>query len=284
MDLSLPFGKKKGGDKAPPEATSRPPALSRITSLTSQGVSEPEIIKTLRSEGYSPMEVDAAMKHALRSAAYGSNSQQPRYEQPPVEQSPQFGQQPPQQFGQQPPQGRRQIFDEEPFQPQSGMDQGSEFPQEDTMPELPSLGGMGEPLPGTAPPMEQPPMGGRPARPAGRNSSENQGESRHELEEISEAIIEDKLDMFRKEVDSISDEIKRTEAKMETIEQRFDKLESGKRNEIQEVRTMINQYKESMSDVSARMASIERAMKDSLTPMMQTMRSLSEAIKELKKS
>ncbi len=37
-----------------------------------------------------------------------------------------------------------------------------------------------------------------------------------------------------------------------------------------------------MTEVIGRMESIERAMKDSLTPMMQTLRSLSDAIKMLK--
>ena len=44
----------------------------------------------------------------------------------------------------------------------------------------------------------------------------------------------------------------------------------------------ITAYKDSIADIAARMEAVERAMKDSLTPMMQSLRSLSDTIKALK--
>ncbi|HDD72710.1 MAG TPA: hypothetical protein ENG00_01305, partial [Candidatus Aenigmarchaeota archaeon] len=44
---------------------------SRVITLSSQGLSEQEIIRTLKNEGYTPEEVDAAMREALRGATLG---------------------------------------------------------------------------------------------------------------------------------------------------------------------------------------------------------------------
>ena len=62
------FGKKKGGKGAPTE---------RVKTLSTQGLSEPEIIATLRKEGYSPGDVDKAMRTALKEAVSPSPYEKP---------------------------------------------------------------------------------------------------------------------------------------------------------------------------------------------------------------
>ena len=69
------FG-KKNPPAAPGQGGPRIPS-QRVMQLSSQGMSEPEIIRTLRSEGYSLLEVDRGMKDALRSGA-GVQPQQPQ--------------------------------------------------------------------------------------------------------------------------------------------------------------------------------------------------------------
>jgi len=69
------FSKKKGGIPQPMGGPRIP--TERVVSLSSQGISEPEIIRSLRDEGFSPLEVDRAMKQALRSGAGMSSSAPP---------------------------------------------------------------------------------------------------------------------------------------------------------------------------------------------------------------
>ncbi|RLJ05577.1 MAG: hypothetical protein DRP18_02770, partial [Candidatus Aenigmatarchaeota archaeon] len=53
--------------KSEPKTASAVPT-QRVIDLSSKGLSEPEIIKVLKKEGYTPVQVDAAMKEALRGA------------------------------------------------------------------------------------------------------------------------------------------------------------------------------------------------------------------------
>lgn len=310
--MNLPFGKKK---KAPGAGMAsiqgRRPASERVASLSSQGLSEPEIIREMRSEGYTPMEVDGAMKQALRMGAVDASQRAPQqgqlqYGEPEPSQmqrseSPEFSALPP------PPPteaDRRRIFAEEAQPPpMPGMDQPRPpFKAEDMqslerrnrlgLPELPGLGEAGG---ADMPPQEDtmldedfliPGMGedrpGPPVRkPLPRHKSNIDG--RRQLEEMAEAIVEEKAELFRSEVDQVSEELRKLQTKIRVIEERFDQIDSKKKSELDEIKASISGYKESITDMSARMESVERAMKDSMSPMLQTLRSLSEAVSELKK-
>jgi hypothetical protein len=303
--MNLPFGKKKkaqgAGGAAAPQAGRRP-AVERVASLSAQGISEPEIIRALRSEGYTPMEVDGAMKQALRSAVDGPQQvpaqyppAQPKY--PAAQQAPPAA--PELSAPQQPPTeaDRRRIFPEEARSaPQARGQLKPPFTMEEmqranrnpaALPELPGLGPPGAPPLDEMPPGDDfgiPGMGETPPGPI-RGPAQKPGriEGKRQLEEMAEAIVEEKAELFRVEVDQVSDEIRKLEAKIEVIEERFDKLDSKKKTELDEIKTSISGYKESIMDVSARMESVEMAVKDSMAPMMQTLRSLSDAVREIKK-
>ena len=64
---------------------------------------------------------------------------------------------------------------------------------------------------------------------------------------------------------------------------KFHRVDAKNKNEVEQIRSSINQYGESITEMSARMGSVEKVVKDSMTPMMQTLRSLSEAVKELRR-
>lgn len=299
MKFSLPFGKKKGAQTkaAAAPAASRTPAIKRVSTLSAQGVSEPEIIRELRSEGYSPMEVDNAMKQALRTAveqpAPGMGAAPPQAPPAPVpgalEPAPPV---PPTEAD------RRRIFPEDNLPPLPGapkppfaMEEMERLQRtgQEALPELPELGEPGGSLEGALPPEEEPgvpaigggmsPLSGR--RPRPMEAAALGG--RKELEELAEAIIDEKADMFRKEVDGVSDEIKKVESKIHLLEERFHRLEGKKKSEIDEIKRYITGYKESITEISSRMESVERAMKDSLTPMMQTLRALSDTVRDMKR-
>ncbi|HLD78548.1 MAG TPA: hypothetical protein VJB16_05975, partial [archaeon] len=64
------FGLRKKPVLPPPPAPERVPT-DRVMQLSQQGYSDPEIIRTLREEGFKPTEVDKALKQALKSTAFG---------------------------------------------------------------------------------------------------------------------------------------------------------------------------------------------------------------------
>jgi prefoldin subunit 5 len=72
-------------------------------------------------------------------------------------------------------------------------------------------------------------------------------------------------------------------AKVSGLESTMGQLKGVKPTEVEEIKAGIETYRESMSELSERMEAMERAVKDSLTPMMQSLRSLSETIKVIKK-
>jgi len=305
--MNLPFGKKKksaGARGAAAPAGSKLPATARVSALSAQGLSEPEIIRSLKSEGYSPMEVDGAMKQALRTAVGAERPVAPQ-PQPIPRAAPPLPQMEP---GPMPPTqaDRRRIFAEETLPPPARppqralptppltIDEMQRMQKTGTGLELPdNLDEPDEPLPGATPggPGDefkipgigegQMPLPGTPPRP--RQPRPEGMIGRRDFEEVAEAIVEERADIFRREVDGVSDEIKRLDAKLHLLEERFHRIETSKRSEIDEIKGSITGYKESMGEVSARMESVERAMKDSMTPMMQTLRALSEAVKDLKK-
>ncbi len=136
-----PFSGKGGGGirRVPTE---------RVVSLSSQGMPDTEIINVLKNEGYTPLEVDSAMKQALRGVTGGSprpsglspppepfsSQAPPREAMRPMEPGPS----PPGPFQETPPPGG--------MPPPAGPDQSpGPFPDE-SPPELPGLGM--PPLPG----------------------------------------------------------------------------------------------------------------------------------------
>jgi len=82
----LGFGKKK--NNPPPSAQGAGMAIptQKVLALSSQGFSEPEIVKKLREEGFSPLQVDRAMTDAMRSGAAAKPPPTPAPPQPPAQQ------------------------------------------------------------------------------------------------------------------------------------------------------------------------------------------------------
>jgi len=264
--MNLPFGKKKKAGEERGSAASmagRFPAAERVSSLSAQGLSEPEIIRELRTEGYTPMEVDSAMKQALRSAVDSPQA----YRQP--------AQMPPEAMGPMPPSGadRRRIFPEEAAQPSQlkppfALDEMQRL-ERGRPAELPELPGIGPPLPGESPEDDLiiPGLGddiSQMTAPVPAQRQGGQAASKRQLEEMAEAIVEEKAEFFRSELDQVMDEIKKLEARLQVFEERFNKIDSSKKTELDRIMTSITDYKESIVDISARMESVEKAMKDSI--------------------
>ncbi len=295
--VSLPFLKKEAKKPSGAPAPAGIPT-QRVVELSSEGMSEPEIIRVLKKEGYSPMEVDKAMKEALRSSAVrAAAGPQPPFEPrnlppPPQRPQPRFPQEPAPAPAE--PQEKRRIFPEEPPEPVPEERQPAPpLPEERMGPpseaELPELPGMEKPRPAARP---LPPLPGEerfeeeiphiPA-PTQKPKRSKAMERRRMFEEIAEGVVEEKWDSFEKYIDEIHKKIRSLRKKVNYLEEIIDKIQSERASEIEEIKAAIETYKTSINEISARMEGVEKAVRDSLTPMMQSVRSLSDAVKELKK-
>jgi len=282
------IGRKKGGEipPVPPLDVHGKIPSDRVASLSSQGMSEPEIIRTLRAEGYSPIEVDSAMKEALRSAVRPPAA--PRMAPPPAS-TRGFGPPPAEQPVRR---ERRMIFG----------DEDEELPRPAARPPEPPFaeeeGPAGElelpRFPGMAPPRRSPfappvPMEEaeaeeiEPIAPAPKAASKEQRmQSRREFEEIAEGVVEERMSAIEKRVDDIGDRLKEITVRMNNLQQALDRVQGERRGDIAEITDKIEGYKQGMTEVSQRMEAVEHTMKDSMTPMMQSLRSLSDAVKAFK--
>ncbi len=237
----------------------------RVIQLSSQGVSEPEIIQTLKSEGYTPLQVDQAMKDALKTSVGTGTGATPSAPAPPGP-SPEPISSP-----------RREMRPEDvPGLPP--------LPTETELPPPPSA----EPLPETPDmpgPALEPPLPGEEEIPRLRESMtkmEVKEEKRRALEELAESIIEEKWMGIREEIMNLKSQVQEMSLKVTSLEQFIGQIRGEKKTDMEKIDDKIDTYKQSINEVSARMESIEKAMKNSLTPMMQSMRSLTETIRSMK--
>ncbi|MBI4173961.1 MAG: hypothetical protein HY519_04540 [Candidatus Aenigmarchaeota archaeon] len=240
----------------------RLPAPERVSSLSSQGMSEIEIIKSMREEGYSPLEVDMAIKQAVKTAAAPTR---PLPQQQPTRQDPFERPLPGQPF--RPMEYRRQMLEEE-----DEFSFGDERKRGPDLPELPSIN------------FKPPPPFGQHEREDISLRHEPKGSlNRRELEEVTEAIVQDKWRAFEKTIADLNARLSQMATRMDSMDGAISQLKGVEKNEIEEIKNSIGTYRESINEMSGKMESIEKAMKDSLTPMLQTLRSLSDTIKMLKK-
>ncbi|MCJ7816548.1 MAG: hypothetical protein MUP55_01700 [Candidatus Aenigmarchaeota archaeon] len=318
----LSFGKKKQGPVMPSPT-------ERVMTLSSQGLSEPEIIQTLRGEGYKPVQVDTAMREALRGVAAGTGPGMQPARQLPQRYAPSQQEYAPVQREYAPrartPQSARPYAELSSAYEEFPEEEAEEEPLAGYPPRVqktrqpPSPGPLPEPpldfeefkksnkdlgfpeIPGTELPQERMPRTRMPPEqpeeefeeeeeqrpiprfmPRERARGEGRQEKRRMIEELTEGVVEEKWQDFRRRIDDMSSMFQQLNQRISILEQKLSQTQGEKKSDLMEIEGKIDTYKQSIDQIQSRMESVERAMKDSLTPMMQTLRSLSETIKALK--
>jgi hypothetical protein len=273
-----PFGGDKGKRRVSRTMGSRAPT-GRVVTLSSQGISEPEIIQTLKNEGYSPLQVDQAMKEALRASVGTTGQSMSNQSAPYSPQAPLPTEQSPEPMMSSPSRTPVEIGEDIGLPP---------LPSETEMPIAPDIGNepmmpardLSPPLPGedTLPRLSEP----IPRLSEPMTKKESKEGRRRALEELAEAIIDEKWVKIREEIITLKSQLQEINLKTSTLEQSIKNIQGDKKTDMEQIEDKIDTYKQSIGEVSARMESIENAMKDSLTPMMQSMRSLTETIRTMK--
>jgi DNA-binding transcriptional MerR regulator len=275
-----PFGgkkKKKGeggemmeGPGFGPSGPPRPPErrivpVDEVRAFASRGVSEPDIIRTLRREGYSTGEIDQAMKEALRSRVSGDF----------------YGRQPQADYGE------AAEPAEEPYPGRSQLPRDLGYPGSDVDEDadLPPLPPEVEP-PARGPDFPDMPSGDYfepPRRPAPvARQQQRGGVDRREIEELAEVIVDEKLRDTKDRFKSVDAQFQQFSRKLESISDELNRIRMEKSGEVKGIESKIDSYSRNMDEMNGKMESMEKALRDSLSPMLESLRSLSELVKSMK--
>ncbi len=100
------------------------------------------------------------------------------------------------------------------------------------------------------------------------------------MEEIAESIVEERVRAIEGHVTELS-------RRLDAVSTKIASMEAGAGRGagsagVEEIKAGMESYRSSIGELSERTEAMERAIKDSLTPMMQSLRSLSETIRTLK--
>jgi hypothetical protein len=157
---------------------------------------------------------------------------------------------------------------------------------------------VGEPLPERFPVPREPeypdmPRGGdfagesrmRPeiSAPSPRRSAKS-GVDRREIEELTEVIVDERVRELRERFKSVQSQMKQTESRIESLANEINRLKMDKGGDVRGIEQKIDNYSKGMQELNGRIDSMERALKDSLSPMLESLRSLSDTIKALKEN
>ena len=279
MNLN-PFGGKKKSKGPPgmegdfgPSAPARAPErriipTDEVRAWSSRGMSEPDIIRNLRREGYATGEIDQAMKEALRNRVSGNFYNKPMVNEygeaslgPPPEEAPE----------------REQIPRNLAYPGADMADDDITPPPYDTpaeqrepqYPDMPEGDYFNEPAPR------------RPA-PAMRGPQQRGGVDRREIEELAEVIVEEKLRELKERFKAVDMQFQQVNRKVESISDEMNRVRMEKSNEVKGIEDKIDGYSRNMDEINGRMESMEKALKDSLSPMLESMRSLADLVKSMK--
>ncbi|MEM5797919.1 MAG: hypothetical protein QXG26_00795 [Candidatus Aenigmatarchaeota archaeon] len=234
-------------------------AAERAKELSAQGFSEPQIIKTMKDEGYSPKDVDAALREIVKKAVEPGL---PRREE--IMPAPAIRPIPFEELPEERPPRRPGVPAEAlPEVPLPGME---EWKPPELPPKRPEIE---EEMPTEE--MRIPPL-----------KAKEPIERRAEIEEIAEAIIAERWETFERERDEIRARLDNLTSRLETIEAAVRDVVGIKKSDIDAIKGGLESYRASLGDMASRMESLERVMRDALTPMLTTLRALSDTIKELK--
>lgn len=235
----------------------------RIESLSRQGMSEPEIVKDLRGQGYSSLEIDKALRDSLKSGVGEPTLpvMERRIEHQRAE--------------------REDLRMPEPPMPQRVPSEVLERPASRLQPGERLLGGRPigseRQIVGRPPPTERagirpfPVIDLRKGVPPGRAT-----------EELIEVTVEEKWKEAESLIKGTEGKISELEARLKQLEEDIGQLRQMEEKKETEISTKIDTYRDSIQELSQRLEGMETALKSALESVLESNRSLSDAVRGLK--
>lgn len=271
--MDLPFMKKKQQPQVMPGKGFAP--IDRVREMASRGFSEPEMIDILRRDGFSADEVDKALTQALRIGVTGEQPQQAQQWQPVYQQQPQQQQQfqwPSQQ--QMPPVQQQQM--QQPQQQPQAQQQWQPEPKKEhqgSMGGLPTLESLE-----IQQPQESMPQIPETSLPEGYYSQQYASEEYIDyLVQQRVAEVTDKVADFQKKYTDLQAKIEELNADLRTMSAKASPNQQGP------MMAKMESFSETVSDVDNRLSGLEKAFKETLPALIDSVRALSDLVSKVRR-
>lgn len=267
--MDIPFMKKKQTAQIIPGKGFAP--IDRVREMASRGFSEPEMIDVLRREGFSADEVDKALTQALRIGVTGEQPQPQMQQQwQPVYQR---AEQPQQQF-QWPSQQQMQPVPQQQV-PQPIMQQQPPIQKQEpkaTASGLPTLESLE---------MQQP----QEAMPQIPETSLPEGyySQQYSNEDYIDYIVQQRVTEITEKMQEFQSRYQDLQRKIEELstDLRAANVKSGPVNS--QMVSKMDQFSETVSDVDNRLSGLEKAFKETLPALIDSVRALSDLVQKAKR-
>ena len=277
MNLSFLGGGKKAKEQVIPGKGFVP--VDRVREMAARGFSEPEMIDVLRRDGFSADEVDKALTQALRIGVTGEQPQRPPTQQFQQQQQPQPQQQPNQPIYQRPrePQPEGDFkWPSDQMAHEANQANLPKAPKNDGLPTLESIGSaqsQNQTGPQQDASMPQIPETSLPDSYSQQYSSEDYVDYivQQRMTEVTEKVKEFQTNYedLQKKIVALTEEMKAT---------------SSKNNPVQtQVASKIETFGETVTDVDNRLSGLEKAFKETLPELIDSVRTLSDVVQKVRK-
>lgn len=224
--------------------------VQKVNEMFKYGLSERDVIETLRKEGYSAPEVSEALNRVIKTGVEAK----PASRETPSDMT---------------------IFPEEPTIPE-GVNPAMQSP-------IPaSAFGVGEaPVMETEQPEERWPeeLPEFPEMPMSISGAP----THEEIEEVVEVLVEEKWNELVRRLESIERRFANMDAKFREIDLQLASFKESGMGGQETLEGKIDEQKENFSNIEARLGSIEKAFKETLPSMIESVRTISEITERLKK-
>jgi uncharacterized coiled-coil protein SlyX len=95
-------------------------------------------------------------------------------------------------------------------------------------------------------------------------------------------LVSGNIKGFNDSVESMNSSVSSITEKLASIEDKVAKMQTVKNPGLERLDDKIRMYSDSVTDIHSRMGTVEKALRDGMTPMMETMKLLTETVKSLK--
>lgn len=243
------IGKQKPGDRRNPSMI--------INELSSKGLPEAEIIRTLKDEGYSFKEIDDALNDSVRSEVTGTpHMTYAGYNEQGTAPQAEMGEQ------------QYQDTGKEEDYPQDNYNPPNEFMDQSNMAaQQPSMNLMNEGF-------EQPGVGGAPTEEE-INPEDNY---RNNIYEIVESVVDERVNSVRGEIKEIDEQIKGIQKILSEFKSEVQEEQDSRRKELGSTHESIKDNTAKIIDLEPRVLGLERAFKDIVPNLVDSVREIKEYV------
>lgn len=244
------FFKKKEPEKMSVSGKGNIP-IDRVKDLASKGFGEPDMIDTLRKEGFAADEIDRALTEALKEGVSGVTP--PKTPEPSAAMLPEL----------------------ESFQPTVA-----------AMPEMPETSlaqdySQQAWVPQQAP--QQYPSQQWPVQAAQQLQQPQSQQQSYGTEEYVQYLVKERMSEVDDKVKEFTIRYQELEKRMSAAYDQLSSLSQTRTSEQQQILNKMDSWKDVLEDVDMRLSALEKAFKDTLPPMIESVRALSDLVERLKR-